>query len=207
MRLREESRPASASRWSCRSAEPAAPRWDRWRGSSHRLSSSRLQANGRKSGCCHQARPGRLGGASVRIWAHITNPNPFGIRLSTLDGDLYLEGVRAANASFPLGLTLNARGDSVDAARSPDRLLRSVGARRRPPTRHRRRSHPLPARRHGQRRCRAARPTIPSVRRPGSPWRSGYARTHRPDRIGSGCGCPVTRARTGRESAFPCRPW
>ena len=56
---------------------------------------------------------GRLGGASVRIWTHITNPNPFGIRLSTLDGDLYLEGVRAANASFPLGLTLNARGDSV----------------------------------------------------------------------------------------------
>ena len=56
---------------------------------------------------------GRLGGASVRIWTHITNPDPFGIRLSTLDGDLYLEGVRAANASFPLGLTLNARGDSV----------------------------------------------------------------------------------------------
>jgi hypothetical protein len=56
---------------------------------------------------------GRLGGASIRIWAHITNPNPFGIRLSTLDGDLYLEGARAANASFPLGLTLNARGESV----------------------------------------------------------------------------------------------
>ena len=56
---------------------------------------------------------GGLGGASVRIWTHITNPNPFGIRLSTLDGDLYLEDVRAANGSFPLGLTLNARGDSV----------------------------------------------------------------------------------------------
>ena len=56
---------------------------------------------------------GRLGGASIRIWTHITNPNPFGIRLSTLDGDLYLEGARAANASFPLGLTLNARGESV----------------------------------------------------------------------------------------------
>jgi hypothetical protein len=56
---------------------------------------------------------GRLGGASVRIWAHVTNPNPFGIRLSTLDGDLYLEGTRAAIASFPLGLPLGARGDSV----------------------------------------------------------------------------------------------
>jgi len=51
---------------------------------------------------------GRLGGASVRIWTRITNPNPFGIRLSTLDGDLYLEDVRAANGSFPLGLTLSS---------------------------------------------------------------------------------------------------
>jgi hypothetical protein len=58
-------------------------------------------------------RSGRLGGASVRIWAHVTNPNPFGIRLSTLDGDLYLEGTRAAIASFPLGLPLAARGDWV----------------------------------------------------------------------------------------------
>jgi late embryogenesis abundant protein len=56
---------------------------------------------------------GRLGGASIRIWAHVANPNPFGIRLSTLDGDLYLEGTRAAVASFPLGLPLEPRGDSV----------------------------------------------------------------------------------------------
>lgn len=56
---------------------------------------------------------GRLGGASIRIWAHVTNPNPFGIRLNTLDGDLYLEGTHAAVASFPLGLPLGANADSV----------------------------------------------------------------------------------------------
>lgn len=56
---------------------------------------------------------GRLGGASIRIWTRVKNPNPFGIRLSTLDGDLYLEGTRAAIASFPLGLPLDARGDSI----------------------------------------------------------------------------------------------
>lgn len=56
---------------------------------------------------------GRFGGASVRIWAHVTNPNPFGIRLSALDGDLYLEGTHAAAASFPLGLPLGANADSI----------------------------------------------------------------------------------------------
>jgi hypothetical protein len=55
----------------------------------------------------------RFGGASVRIWAHVTNPNPFGIRLSTLDGNLFLEGTHAALASLPLGLPLGARGDTV----------------------------------------------------------------------------------------------
>jgi late embryogenesis abundant protein len=56
---------------------------------------------------------GRLGGAAVRIWTRVTNPNPFGIRLSTLDGDLYLEDTHAALASFPLGLPLGANADSV----------------------------------------------------------------------------------------------
>jgi hypothetical protein len=58
-------------------------------------------------------RGGLLGSAAIRLWAHVTNPNPFGIRLSTLDGDLYLEGTHAAIASFPLGLPLGARADSV----------------------------------------------------------------------------------------------
>lgn len=61
-------------------------------------------------------RPSRsqpLGGAGVRIWARVSNPNPFGLTLRALDGDLFLEGTRAAGVNFPLGLPLVARGDEV----------------------------------------------------------------------------------------------
>src|SRR5512145_3434502 len=47
-----------------------------------------------------------LGGAAVRIWTKVTNPNPFGITLGTLSGTLLLDGTRAATAEFPLGLPL-----------------------------------------------------------------------------------------------------
>jgi hypothetical protein len=58
--------------------------------------------------------PGRpLGGATVRLWTRVRNPNPFGVTLTTLDGTLLLEGSRAATASFPLGLPLEARQESV----------------------------------------------------------------------------------------------
>lgn len=57
------------------------------------------------------ARP--LGGAVIRLWTEVTNPNPFGLTLGTLDGTLYLEGSRAAAAAFPLGLPLSAGGQSV----------------------------------------------------------------------------------------------
>ena len=53
------------------------------------------------------------GGASVRIWLEVTNPNAFGFTLSTLDAALSLEGSRAAAAGFPLGLPLSARQESV----------------------------------------------------------------------------------------------
>jgi hypothetical protein len=53
------------------------------------------------------------GGASVTIWLKITNPNPFGFTLSTLDTTLLLEGSRAATGAFPLGLPLQARQESV----------------------------------------------------------------------------------------------
>src|SRR5687767_8679202 len=58
-------------------------------------------------------RPSRdqpLGGAGVRIWARVSNPNPFGLTLRALEGDLFLEDTRAAEVSFPLGLPLVARG-------------------------------------------------------------------------------------------------
>jgi hypothetical protein len=53
------------------------------------------------------------GGAGVRIWLEVTNPNPFGFTLSTLNATLSLEGGRAATGDFPLGLALTARGQSI----------------------------------------------------------------------------------------------
>lgn len=49
-----------------------------------------------------------VGGLRVRLWAKVSNPNPFGFTLSTLRGTLFLEGNRGATADFPLGLPLRA---------------------------------------------------------------------------------------------------
>src|SRR3954471_20979653 len=54
-----------------------------------------------------------LGGAGVRLWAKVSNPNAFGLTLGTLKGTLYLEDSRAADAEFPLGLPLAARQEAV----------------------------------------------------------------------------------------------
>jgi hypothetical protein len=54
-----------------------------------------------------------LGGATIRIHTAVTNPNPFGLTLGTLDGTLSLEGDRAAAAAFPLGLPLEAGERSI----------------------------------------------------------------------------------------------
>ncbi len=54
-----------------------------------------------------------LGGATVRLWADIGNPNPFGVVLSALTGSLALEGTRAADVEFPWGLPLVAGQDTV----------------------------------------------------------------------------------------------
>jgi Late embryogenesis abundant protein len=53
------------------------------------------------------------GGAGVRIWLEVTNPNSFGFTLSTVDATLALEGTRAASGDFPLGLPLHAGEQSV----------------------------------------------------------------------------------------------
>lgn len=53
-----------------------------------------------------------LDGAGVRLWTRVTNPNPFGVRLGTLKGTLFLEESRAADADFPLGLDLGAGADT-----------------------------------------------------------------------------------------------
>lgn len=49
-----------------------------------------------------------LGGAGVRIYTDVTNPNAFGLTLGTLRGTLHIEGTRAADVDFPLGLPLRA---------------------------------------------------------------------------------------------------
>jgi hypothetical protein len=53
------------------------------------------------------------GGAGVRIWLEVTNPNPFGFTLSTVNATLSLEGTQAASGDFPLGLPLTARQESI----------------------------------------------------------------------------------------------
>ena len=54
-----------------------------------------------------------IGGAGVRLWAKVSNPNPFGLTLGTLRGTLFLEDSRAADVDFPLGLALAAGGDTT----------------------------------------------------------------------------------------------
>jgi hypothetical protein len=49
-----------------------------------------------------------VGGVGVRLWAKVTNPNPFGLTLSTLQGTVILEDFRGMSADFPLGLPLDA---------------------------------------------------------------------------------------------------
>jgi hypothetical protein len=54
-----------------------------------------------------------VGGAAIRLWTRVENPNSFGLTLATLRGTLFLEGRRAADADFPLGLPLTAGGETV----------------------------------------------------------------------------------------------
>ena len=53
------------------------------------------------------------GGAAIRLWTRVSNPNNFGLTVGTLRGTLFLEGSRAATADFPLGLPLRAHGEDV----------------------------------------------------------------------------------------------
>jgi len=54
-----------------------------------------------------------VGGASIRLWTRVTNPNPFGLTLSSVRATLTLEGSRAATGEFPLGLPLTAGASTV----------------------------------------------------------------------------------------------
>ena len=54
-----------------------------------------------------------LGGAAIRLWAEIENPNGFGLTLTEVAGDLLLENTDAIAVDFPLGLPLVAYQDTV----------------------------------------------------------------------------------------------
>jgi hypothetical protein len=54
-----------------------------------------------------------LGGAAVRLWARVENPNALGISLRAVQGALALEGTKAADVDFPLGLPLVAGQDTI----------------------------------------------------------------------------------------------
>ncbi|HUE97434.1 MAG TPA: LEA type 2 family protein [Longimicrobiaceae bacterium] len=54
-----------------------------------------------------------IGGAAVRLYTRVENPNPVGITLTRLAGTLRLEGFEAADADFPLGLPLAAGASAV----------------------------------------------------------------------------------------------
>ena len=54
-----------------------------------------------------------LGGASIRIWTRVENPNSFGLTLAALAGNLFLHDARAGEVSFPLGLPMLAGADTI----------------------------------------------------------------------------------------------
>ena len=49
----------------------------------------------------------------VRLWTRVTNPNTFGLTVSKLEGDIFLEGREMAEIDLPLGLPLLAARDTV----------------------------------------------------------------------------------------------
>jgi len=70
------------------------------------------------------------GGLLVRVALRATNPNPIGLRLSELEGDLWLGGVAAAGLRFVGGVELPPRGAAdlaVDVAVPLGRLDALVG--------------------------------------------------------------------------------
>lgn len=54
-----------------------------------------------------------LGGAQIRLWTRVQNPNSVGFTLTRLAGNFLLEGDHAATIDLPLGLPLPAAGDTI----------------------------------------------------------------------------------------------
>lgn len=54
-----------------------------------------------------------LGSLQLRLYARVGNPNPVGVSLVNVVGGLLLEGTPAAEVDFPLGIPLEAGGETV----------------------------------------------------------------------------------------------
>jgi hypothetical protein len=52
------------------------------------------------------------GAATFRLVVEVSNPNPFALQVAGIDGDLFLNGRRAASGTFPSGFALASRGNS-----------------------------------------------------------------------------------------------
>ena len=53
------------------------------------------------------------GGAAVRMWSRIENPNAFSINVTRLTGDLFVGDGGGVGVDFPLGVPLVANGDTI----------------------------------------------------------------------------------------------
>jgi hypothetical protein len=54
-----------------------------------------------------------LGGAALRLWTRVQNPNAVGLTLTDIEGDLLIADAEAIAVDFPLGLPLVALQDTV----------------------------------------------------------------------------------------------
>ena len=53
------------------------------------------------------------GGAAVRLWTRVTNPNALSLTLTQLTGDLFIGDAEAVQVEFPMGLPLLAEQDTI----------------------------------------------------------------------------------------------
>jgi hypothetical protein len=76
--------------------------------------------------------PGAIGDGAlvVRVALRVANPNPVGIRLDTLEGQLWLGGIAASDLRFVDGVDLPARGEAnvtIDVGVPLERIAPLVG--------------------------------------------------------------------------------
>lgn len=76
----------------------------------------RISASGTQNAQLSLVGPTRsnpYGGARIRLYARVENPNGFGLTLASLAGSLFLQQTEAATVDLPMGLPLLAGQDTV----------------------------------------------------------------------------------------------